>query len=70
MLRQIGQPAFTQHNPLDSELRWIALYCTDEDVSLQDLMLALQLRREALHSMFAHHGVDYRRRNLAEGGAR
>lgn len=69
-LRAAKKPAFTQHNSLERELRWVALYCTDEDFSLSDLMRELSVSRETLHSVFAHHGVNYRRRNFVEGGVR
>ncbi len=69
-LRQIAKPAFTQHNPVERERRWVALYCTDDDVSLRDVMGALDVRRETMHAMFTHHCVDYRARNFVEGGVR
>lgn len=68
-LRRGDTAAYTEHNPRGREIRWIALFVTDDGVSTDDLRRVLGLRRRELRAFCAHWGVDYRRRAFAAGAA-
>jgi hypothetical protein len=62
-VRKRQRTAFTQRNSWQSETRWLALYCTREDISSYDLVRELCVRRNDLRAMFAHYGLSYEQRN-------
>ncbi len=69
-IRSYHQFPFDDRHEVRDEARWLALYCTDDDINLQFLMAKTKLRRHELPEFFAYYGVDLKRRNLIKKGER
>ncbi len=64
VLRSRQTKSFIIVNTVRDESRWLALYCTDEECTLQFLMQKTGLRRNRLRDFCAHYGVDLKKRNI------
>lgn len=58
--------AYSERRTRSQEARQIALFLSDPEYTLEDILAAWKCRREEMHATFAHWGADARQRRLLD----